>query len=93
MMSKIKDLIFTLQGVSAGTWVRLGILVAAAVNAALRIYGIETVDLGNDSFENAATVIVLVASAAAAYWKNNSFTEAAQAADEVLQIIRSRKKN
>lgn len=92
-MNKVKDFIFTLKGVSAGTWIRLGILVAAAVNAALRLYGVETVDLGNDGFENAATVIVLIASAAAAYWKNNSFTEAAQAADEVLEIIKSRKNN
>lgn len=92
-MNKIKDFIFALKGVSAGAWVRLGVLLAAAVNIALRLYGVETVDLGNDNFENVATVVILIASAAAAYWKNNSFTEAAQAADEVLEIIRSRKKN
>lgn len=89
-MNKIKDIIFALQGVTPGAWARLGILVAAIVSTALRLFGVETVDFGNENFENAANIVVLVASAAAAYWKNNSFTEAAQAADEVLQIIKNR---
>ena len=89
-MNKIKDMIFALQGVSLGAWARLGILVAAIISTALRLFGVDAVDFGNENFENAANIVVLVASAAAAYWKNNSFTEAAQAADEVLQIIKNR---
>lgn len=89
-MNKIKDIIFALQGVTPGAWIRLGILVAAIISTALRLFGIDTVEFGNENFENAANIVVLVTSAAAAYWKNNSFTEAAQAADEVLQIIKNR---
>ena len=89
-MNKIKDIIFALQGVAPGAWARLGILVAAIVSTALRLFGVDAVDFGNENLENAANILVLVASAAAAYWKNNSFTEAAQAADEVLQIIKNR---
>ncbi len=89
-MNKIKDIIFTLQGVAPGAWIRLGILVAAIISTAMRLFGVDAVDLGSENFENTANIVVLVASAAAAYWKNNSFTEAAQAADEVLQIIKNR---
>ena len=40
------------------------------------------------SLENAVTVIVMVVVALASYWKNNSFTEAAQAADEVMNSMK-----
>lgn len=91
-MSKIKKMLECLKRVKLSSWARLFVLAVAVINAALQIFGVEIISFGNEEAEKAATVVVLVVSAVTAYWKNNSFTEAAQAADEVLQTIRQTSK-
>ncbi len=90
-MNILKTAAESLKGVKISTWVRLILLAAALVNGALRIFGIETFEIGNDFAEDIATVTVMVITSAAAFWKNNSFTEAAQAADEFLMMLRNSK--
>ena len=66
------------------TWARLIFLVASVINVALRLFGAENAGIA----ENAATIIILIISSLSAYWKNNSFTEAAQAADAILAALK-----
>lgn len=91
-MEKIKRLFECLKRVKFSTWVRLIVLAVAVINAAMRICGQGTISLGNETVEDVASVIVLVVSAVNAYWKNNSFTEAALTADELLQTLKETRK-
>ena len=91
-MNTVKNAFECIKRVKVSTWIRLIVLSVAVVNAAMQIFGIDAVEFGNETAEKAASVVVLVVTAASAYWKNNSFTEAAQAADEILQTIRRTQK-
>lgn len=83
----MKDIAQRLKSVAPGAWVRLALLIASLVGAGLKITGVCDCITDNETLENAVTVIVMVV-ALASYWKNNSFTEAAQAADEVMNSMK-----
>ena len=76
-----------LKDVSAGTWARLAVLIAALVNTALTIFGRSPLSALGDG-GNIAGIVIAVSSALLSYWKNNSFTRAAQAADEVMAELK-----
>lgn len=84
-MNKIKDIIRNLSGVSAGTWQRLAILIISMLNMFLQGIGIRTIPIAGDEVNFLISVAFTLVCALTAYWKNNSFTEAAQAADRVLR--------
>lgn len=84
----MKDIAQRLKSVAPGAWVRLALLIASLVGAALKITGVCDCITDNETLENAVTVIVMAVVALASYWKNNSFTEAAQAADEVMNSMK-----
>lgn len=91
-MNTVKKVFECLKRVKPSAWARLFVLVVAVINAVMQMFDIEMINFGNETAEKAASVAVLVVTAATAYWKNNSFTEAAQAADEVLQTIKRTQK-
>lgn len=84
----MKDIAQRLKSVAPGAWVRLALLIASLAGAGLKITGVCDCITDNETLENAVTVIVMVVVALASYWKNNSFTEAAQAADEVMNSMK-----
>lgn len=84
----MRDIIEKVKGVSPGAWVRLALLIASLVGAGLKITGICDCVTDNEEIENAVTVIVMVVVALASYWKNNSFTQAAQAADDIMKTLK-----
>lgn len=83
-MTKIKDIISNLAGVSVGTWVRLILMVISLVNMALAVAGKAPISADYTELYTAVSVIFSVIVGIMNYWKNNSFTAAAQAADEYL---------
>jgi len=87
-MKKLKDITENLSQVSYGTWLRLALLLLAVVNMILRTLGIETFIIAEQDVADIISVLMLVITAACAYWKNNSFTDAAQQADRLLQEMR-----
>lgn len=87
-MEKVKTIIKKISGIAPGTWVRLALLAAALINMGLKVFGAEGILLGNELAEKTATVVIMVVTALMAYWKNNSFTEAAIAADEVMKSLK-----
>lgn len=80
----MKNIILTLSGVSVGTWVRGVLLVISIVNMALVALGKAPVSVQYEEVYALVSIVLSAAVGIASYWKNNSFTAAAQAADEFL---------
>ncbi|MDR0883824.1 MAG: SPP1 phage holin family protein [Oscillospiraceae bacterium] len=83
-MKVIRDIIENIASVSFGTWARLLALVLSFANAGLSALGKHPLPISNDEAFQALSLILAAVCALAAYWKNNSFTAAAQVADGVL---------
>lgn len=83
-MTKIKDILTNLSGVSVGTWVRLVLMVVSLINLALTSAGKLPIEIDNEELYTAISIIFAWVVGVVNYWKNNSFTKAAQAADEYL---------
>lgn len=84
----MKSIIEKAKTVSPGAWVRLALLIASLAGAGMKITGVCGNFTDNETVENAVTVVVMVVVALASYWKNNSFTEAAQAADAIMKTLK-----
>lgn len=78
------------QKIKKETIIRTIVLVIAIINQILAIAGKDTLPLYESDIAQIVTLAVTVASSIWAWWKNNSFTQAAVEADDVLEIIRER---
>ncbi|MBO5858279.1 MAG: hypothetical protein J6R20_00670 [Clostridia bacterium] len=90
-MTKIKEILISLRAVTPATWVRLVMLIASVIGVAVRLFGGDFSAENEEAVKDVAAIVVLVITSAAAYWKNNSFTEAAQAADSILAALKRNK--
>ena len=70
------------------TIVRTIVLVLALVNQVLAIYGKNTIPITEDEVYQLVTLLITSGSALWAWWKNNSFTQAAIKADEHMDMLR-----
>lgn len=66
------------------TIVRTAVLAFALVNQVLTISGYNPLPFTDEEFGQAVSMILTAAASLWAWWKNNSFTQAAIAADEIL---------
>lgn len=71
--------------IETGTIVRTAVLVFALINQILTISGYNPLPFTNEDFEQAVSMILTVGASLWAWWKNNSFTQAAITADEMLR--------
>ena len=71
--------------VTAGTIARTIILALALVNQILTATGHGIINISDDDVNTLISTIFTVVSAIAAWWKNNSFTQSALKADEVMR--------
>lgn len=83
-MAKIKDILANIGNVKVGTWVRGILLIISLVNMALSAAGKAPIPTDYNELYTIVSVIFSVFVGISAYWKNNSFTEAAQTADKYL---------
>ena len=83
-MAKIKDILANIGNVKAGTWARLILMVISLVNMALAAAGKAPIPADYNELYTIVSVVFSVIVGISAYWKNNSFTEAAQTADKYL---------
>lgn len=83
-MAKIKDILANIGNVKAGTWARLILMVISLVNMALAAAGKAPIPADYNELYTIVSVVFSVLVGISAYWKNNSFTEAAQTADKYL---------
>lgn len=81
-MTKIKDVFTNLSGVKNSTWIRLIMLVLSLVNLILGAFNIAPITFDENELYAVVSVIFAVITGIVTFWKNNSFTSAAQAADE-----------
>lgn len=71
--------------IEKGTIVRTAALMFALSNQALIISGRNPLPFSDEEVGQAASMILTVGASLWAWWKNNSFTQAAIAADEKLK--------
>ena len=82
-MATIKALFYKLfDGVTAGTIVRTVCFFLALANQILQAMGKSPLPISNDQVNAIITTLFTVVTGLIAWWKNNSFTRAAQIGDE-----------
>lgn len=71
-----------MNGIKADTIARTIVLALALINQALAIAGKGTLDIAENDIYQVVTLVFTIGAAVLSWWKNNSFTKAAIAADE-----------
>ena len=79
---------FNFKGVSSGTIVRTLLLVLALVNQVLAAFGVPAIPIEDEQLSTLVNTAFTVITALMAWWKNNSFTVAAQKGDEVKDALK-----
>lgn len=74
--------------ISTGTLIRTIILALALVNQILVVMGKSPIPVSNAEMETLISTVVTIAAAIVAWWKNNSFTEAAIKGDQVMAELK-----
>lgn len=72
----------------SGTIIRTLCLALALVNQILSACGCEVLPIGDEMIADLVSAGVTVLTALIAWWKNNSFTEAAKYGDEAMRAMR-----
>lgn len=75
---------FNLKGVTVQTWARTLVLLLALISQLFVIVGKRTEAIDVDQWQEYVTYALTVGASVVAWWKNNSFTDKAQDADNVL---------
>lgn len=83
-MNKLKDIFGNIGNVKASTWVRFALMVITVVNMILTAVGKPPIHIDNEELYMIISVAASVIVGVVNFWKNNSFTGAAIAADEYL---------
>lgn len=73
------------MNITKGTLARTIILALALINQVLSVCGLAVLPIEDAQIETLVSTGWTVIAAAAAWWKNNSFTQAAIEADQVLK--------
>lgn len=74
------------------TIVRTIVLALALINQIFALVGIPQLNIDDDTIYQAVTLIATIVSSVWAWWKNNSFTRAARAADETMIALKNQNK-
>lgn len=77
-----------MKNITAGTIARTACLVLALANQVLMVLGYKVIDVSDDTVNTLITTGFTVVTALIAWWKNNSFTQAAIEADEVMRELK-----
>ncbi|MBQ6380788.1 MAG: phage holin [Clostridia bacterium] len=81
------------QKIKKETIIRTIVLVVAIMNSILAIAGKDTLPLYESDIAQFVSLAAFIVSSLWAWWKNNSFTQAAIESDDVLETIRAREEN
>lgn len=77
------------MNITSGTIARTIILVLALLNQILTAMGHSVINISDESINTLISTGFTVVSAVVAWWKNNSFTQSALKADEVMKEERA----
>ena len=78
----------TTNKISAGTIARTIILLLALINQCLSIAGVSPLPIEDEQVETIITTAWTVIAALIAWWKNNSFTQAALEGDKLMHTLK-----
>lgn len=81
-----------MNGVTKGTIIRTALLILALLNNILALFGKSPLPIDDSELENLISLMFTIATALVSWWKNNSFTSDAIAADDYLERLRGHKK-
>ncbi|MFR6311004.1 phage holin [Anaerofustis stercorihominis] len=74
--------------VDKGTIARTLILFLGLINAGLKLFGMDILPISDGQINTAVTAVWAVGGALWTWWKNNSFTSAAQAGDNLKNALK-----
>lgn len=78
-----------MKNVKTETIVRTIILIVALINQALTVAGKSLLPITDDQITEVITLVITIGASLWAWWKNNSFTQAAIEADKVKDQLKS----
>lgn len=78
------------EKISTGTIVRTVVLALALINQLLVMLGYSPLPIDDETINLAITSVWTVAAAIVTWWKNNSFTQAAIAADHMMANMKNK---
>lgn len=76
--------------ISSGTIARTIVLILALVNQVLSVLGYKIIPIEDEQINDFITMLFTIGSALVAWWKNNSFTEAAIEGDKYKDIVKEK---
>lgn len=74
--------------ISKGTLIRTIILALALINQVLAMLGLSPLNIADDDISTVISTAWTIIAAVAAWWKNNSFTDAAIRADDLMHELK-----
>lgn len=74
--------------ITKGTIVRTVMVFIVIINFVLKKFGVELISADENAIASAVEMIISVLSVVAAWWYNNSFTDAAKRADEFFKGLK-----
>ena len=77
--------------ISKGTLIRTIILALALINQVLAMLGISPLNIADDDISTVISTAWTIIAAVIAWWKNNSFTDAAIKADDFMHELKGDK--
>ena len=77
-----------MKNVKTETIVRTVILIVALINQALTVAGKSLLPITDDQITEVITLTITIGASLWAWWKNNSFTQPAIKADEILKDLK-----
>lgn len=87
LRTEFKKKTINFSGVTPEVWARTVILFLALVNQILAILGKEQIPFAENDIYQICSLIATFVSAIWAWWKNNSFSESAQAGDTTMKSM------
>ena len=74
--------------ISKGTLIRTIILALALINQVLAMLGLSPLNIADDDISTVISTAWTIIAAVVAWWKNNSFTDAAIRADDFMHELK-----
>ena len=74
-----------MNNVTAGTIARTIVLLLALANQVLAMCGKQVLNISDDDIYQVVSIVFTIGASAVAWWKNNSFSQAAINADKFLK--------
>lgn len=79
--------------ISAGTIARTACLILALINMILEFSGKKLIPISDDQVYELVSLIFTIVTSIVGFWKNNSFTEEAIIADELMHELKATNKD